>query len=72
MKLRTLIRILEAAELRYLEEHSREPEVVEIKTFDDLRGECLVQLREGVKARSGKDESIEEVFGPERNLMIRL
>lgn len=72
MRLRTLIRILEAAENRYLEENSREPEVVEIKAFDDLPGEYIVQLREGVKARASKDGSIEEVFGPQRNLMIRL
>lgn len=71
MRLRTLIRILEAAELRYLEEHSREPEVVEIKTFDDLPGECLFQLREGVKSRT-ENGGVEEVFGPQRNLMIRL
>lgn len=71
MRLSTLIRILQAAEIRYLEEHSREPEVVEIKGFDDLPGEHIVQLREGVKARA-KDGSIKEVFGPQRNLMIRL
>lgn len=46
MKLRTLIRILEAAEIQYLPEHSREPEVVEIKCFDDLPGEYVVPLRE--------------------------
>lgn len=72
MRLSTLIRILQAAETHYLEEHSREPEVVEIKCFDDLPGEYIVQLREGVKARAAKDGSIEEVFGPQRNLMIRL
>ncbi len=71
MKLRTLIRILEAAENRYLEEHSREPEVVEIKTYDDLPGECVIQLREGVKSRK-KNGGVEEVFGPRRNLMVRL
>jgi len=71
MKLRTLIRILEAAELRYLEEHSREPEIVEIKTFEDLPSEYIFQLCEGVKSRT-ENGDIEEVFGPQRNLTIRL
>lgn len=72
MKLRTLIRVLEAAESRYLEEFSREPEIVKITTFDDIPSEFVLELREGVKTRSSKDGSIEEVFGPQKNQVIRL
>lgn len=72
MKLRSLIRVLEAAELRYLEEFSREPEVVKITTFDDIPGEFILELREGVKTRASKDGAIEEVFGPQKNQIIRL
>lgn len=72
MRLQALIKVLQAAESRYLEEFSREPEVVKITTFDDIPGEFVLELREGVKARSSKDGSIEEVFGPQKNQMIRL